>query len=211
MDFKLKSHKSSTALQDCGAVFGGIKIILPRQAGVVPAMIRGCLEGIRAFLPWRSVSAWPLSLNCCWSLRCLELSSIYHRFQRFPLLIFKVFTKTLCLPHEEELPHRHTDLQAFSHVAKCRRGSQLLIYLSPISGHPNTCGFYFFRCHGIFCFFIVSQHYHLYRSYQAFWVNLFPKIKKNSRKLKPKQHKWGTCITLNRGEFRILSLAASYT
>lgn len=168
-------------------------------------------ESEHSFLPWRSVSAWPLSLNCCWWLRCLELSSIYHRFQRFPLLIFKVFTKTLCLPHEEELPHRHTDLQAFSHVAKCRRGSQLLIYLSPISGHPNTCGFYFFRCHGIFCFFIVSQHYHLYRSYQAFWVNLFPKIQKNSRKLKPKQHKWGTCITLNRGEFRILSLAASYT
>ena len=144
MDFKLKSHKSSTALQDCGAVFGGIKIVLPRQVGVVAAMLRGCLEGSRAFLPWRSVSAWPLSLNCCWSLRCLELSSIYHQFQRFPLLILKVFTKTLCLPLEEELPHRHTDLQAFSHVAKCRRGSQLLIYLSPISGHPNTCGFLFF-------------------------------------------------------------------
>ena len=56
MDFKLKSHKSSTALQDCGAVFGGIKIILPRQAGVVPAMIRGCLEGIRAFIPALKIS-----------------------------------------------------------------------------------------------------------------------------------------------------------
>ena len=127
MNFQLKSHKSSTALQDCGAVFGGIKIFLPRQVGVVVAMLSGCLEGIRALLLWRwAVSAWPLSLNCCWWLRCLELSSIYHRFQRFPLLIFKVFTKTLCLPHEKELPHTQTD-QAFSHVAKSRRGSQLLI------------------------------------------------------------------------------------
>lgn len=185
MDFKLKSHKSSTALQDCGAVFGGIKIFLPRQVGVVVAMLSGCLEGSTALLPWRSaVSAWRLSLNCCWLLRCLELSSIYHRFQRFPLLIFKVFTKTLCLPHEEKLPHTHTDLQAFSHVAKSRRGSQLLIiYL--LFQVTLTCvwvSFCFFKMSWYFFVFILWASTTTYKDYvRHFGSNCSLKPKKQQK------------------------------
>ena len=51
MDFKLKSHKSNTALQDCKVVLGGIKVFLSRKGGVVAAMLSGCLEWVREFLP----------------------------------------------------------------------------------------------------------------------------------------------------------------
>lgn len=50
----LKSPRSSNALQDCRAVFGGIKVFLPRQGGVDIAMLSGCIDWVIKFLPWRS-------------------------------------------------------------------------------------------------------------------------------------------------------------
>lgn len=56
--------------------------------------------------------------------------------------------------HEEELPWRK--ISKLFHVAKSRRGSQLLIiYLLFQVTLTCVCGFlffFFFRCHGIFCF-----------------------------------------------------------